>query len=128
MITLPTSMNRRSFISSTIGASLGAAALAVSAKKSNAQAHPSRPKKRIKLGLATYSYWHFRDPKVSIETVIDKAGEMGVEGLDVLHRQMDIPEKEPITADHRAYLQKLKRRAFRNGVATVCLSTHQTFL
>jgi sugar phosphate isomerase/epimerase len=85
-------------------------------------------KKRIKLGLCTYSYWHFRDPKVPIETVIEKAADLGVEGLDVLHRQMELPEREPLTAAHRAYLQKLKRNAFRNGVAFVCLSTHQTFL
>ena len=121
-------MTRRSFISSTMGASIGAAALAVSAKKSSAQAHPSRPKKRIKLGIAIYSYWHFRDPKVSIETVIDKAAEIGVEGLDILHRQMDIPEKEPLTADHRSYLRKLRRHAFRNGVSPVCLSIHQDFV
>ena len=86
------------------------------------------PKKRIKLGLCTYSYWHFRDPKVPIETVIEKAADLGVEGLDVLHRQMELPEREPLTAAHRAYLQQLKRHAFRNGVAFVCLSTHQTFL
>jgi sugar phosphate isomerase/epimerase len=65
---------------------------------------------------------------VPIETVIEKAADLGVEGLDVLHRQMELPEKEPLTAAHRAYLQKLKRHAFRNGVAFVCLSTHQTFL
>lgn len=86
------------------------------------------PKKRIKLGLCTYCYWHFRDPKVPIETVIEKAADLGVEGLDVLHRQMELPEREPLTAAHRTYLQKLKRDAFRNGVAFVCLSTHQTFL
>lgn len=84
--------------------------------------------KRIKLGIASYSYWHFRDPKVSIETVIDKAAALGVEGVDILHRQMDIPEKEPLTADHRAYLQRLKRHAFRNGIDLICLSIHQDFV
>ena len=58
----------------------------------------------------------------------EKAADLGVEGLDVLHRQMELPEREPLTAAHRACLQKLKRHAFRNGVAFVCLSTHQTFL
>ncbi len=118
-------MNRRNFLATT--SSLGAA-LALGAAPS--EVPPARPvsKKRIKLGLATYSYWHFRDPKVSIETVIEKAAEMGVEALDILHRQMDIPEKEPLTAEHRVYLQKLKRLAFRNGIAPVCLSTHQTFV
>jgi len=117
-------LNRRSFFATTacLGASL--------ALESNTQAAPSTSpsKKRIKLGIATYSYWHFRDPKVSIETVIDKAAEIGVEGLDILHRQMDIPEKEPLTADHRAYLQRLKRHAFRSGIDLVCLSIHQNFV
>ncbi|HEV2126409.1 MAG TPA: hypothetical protein VGW38_26930, partial [Chloroflexota bacterium] len=32
---------------------------------------------RIQLGLSTYSYWHFRDPKTPIETVIDRASALG---------------------------------------------------
>ena len=117
-------MNRRSFFTSTacLGASLAIGAETQSTKPAAAQ------RKRIKIGLCTYSYWHFRDPKVSIETVIEKAAEFGAEGVDILHRQMDIPEREPLTPAHRAYLQKLKRHAFRNGVDLVCLSTHQTFV
>jgi L-ribulose-5-phosphate 3-epimerase len=117
-------LNRRSFFAST--ASLGAA-LALGAPAEEAKPAPTH-KKRIKLGIATYSYWHFRDPKISVETVIDKAAEMGVEALDILHRQMDIPEKEPLTAAHRSYLQKLKRHAFSNGIALVNLSIHQNFV
>jgi len=117
-------LNRRSFFATTacLGASL--------ALEGTPQAVQSKPagRKRIKLGIATYSYWHFRDPKVSIETVLDKAAGMGVEGVDILHRQMDIPEKEPLTAEHRTYLQGLKRHAFRNGVDLVCLSIHQNFV
>ncbi len=51
-----------------------------------------------------------------------------MEGVDILHRQMDIPEKEPLTAAHRSYLQQLKRHAFRSGVDLVCLSIHQNFV
>ena len=82
----------------------------------------------MKLGISTYSYWHFRPPKVSIETVIDKSAEIGVEGLDILHRQMDLAEKEPLDAAGRAYLRKLKRHAFINGIDLICLSTHQNFV
>jgi L-ribulose-5-phosphate 3-epimerase len=118
-------MNRRDFLAS--GACLGAGlACGTTGVAQGATAPGGR--NRIKLGIASYSYWHFRDPKVSIETVIDKAAEIGVEGVDILHRQMDLPEREPLTAAHRAYLQKLKRRAFRNGLALVCLSTHQSFV
>src|SRR5437867_9642778 len=116
-------LNRRSFFAST--ACLGATiALGADSQKSSSTAR----QKRIKLGIATYSYWHFKTEKVPIEAVIDKAAEIGVEGLDILHRQMDIPEKEPLTAEHRAYCRKLKRHAFRNGVAPVCLSIHQDFV
>ena len=86
------------------------------------------PKKRIKLGVSTYSYWHFKTDRVLIETVIDKAARLGVEGVDILHRQMDIPEKEPLTPAHRPYLQKLKRHAFTNGIDLICLSIHQDFV
>src|SRR5438034_9700769 len=116
-------LNRRSFFAST--ACLGATiALGADSQKSSSTAR----QKRIKLGIATYSYWHFKTEKVPIETVIDKAAELGVEGLDILHRQMDLPEREPLTSQHRAYLQKLKRHAFRNGMALACLSIHQNFV
>ena len=117
-------LNRRSFLAAT--ASLGAG-LALAADDQQTKSSPAR-KKRLKLGIATYSYWHFKTEKVPIETVIDKAAEIGVEGLDILHRQMDIAEKDPLTAQHRSYLQKLKRHAFRNGIDLVCLSIHQNFV
>ncbi len=117
-------LNRRSFFTTTacLGATLALAA------ESQEKTKPGPHKKRIKLGIATYSYWHFKPPKVSIETVIEKAAEIGVEGLDILHQQMDIPDKEPLTPAHRSYLQKLKRHAFHNGIAPVCLSIHQNFV
>jgi len=118
-------MNRRSFFAAT--ACLGASA-ALGAEKQETKSTATPRKKRIKLGIATYSYWHFKLEKVPIETVIDKAAEIGVEGLDILHQQMDLPEREPLTAEHRAYLQKLKRQAFHNGIAPVCLSIHQNFV
>ena len=115
-------MNRRYFLTS---ATLAATALTTN---STAAAGTTRAKARVKLAIATYSYWHFRDPKVSIETVIGKCAELGVEGVDILHRQMELPEKESLTAEHRAYLRRLKRLAFTHGVAPVCLSTHQGFV
>ncbi len=118
-------MNRRSFFTATAG--LGAALALPGSARETAIAE-TRHRKRIKLGVCTYSYWHFRDPKVPIETVIDKAADLGVEGVDVLHRQMDIPEREPLTAQHRSYLRKLRRHAFRNGIELMCLSIHQNFV
>lgn len=86
------------------------------------------PKPRVKLGISSYSYWHFKTAKVPIETVIDKAAALGAEGVDILHRQMDLEERGPLTAATRAYCQKLKRHAFRNGIDLICLSIHQDFV
>ena len=115
-------MNRRHFLAST-----ALAATVLSARSTPAAEKPG-PKPRVKLAIATYSYWHFREPKVSIEAVIEKTSALGVEGVDILHRQMELPEKEPLTTAHRAYLRRLKRLAFTRGVAPVCLSTHQGFV
>lgn len=118
-------LNRRSFFTTALG--LGAAVTATAAGQDAAAAVAPR-KKRIKLGICTYSYWHFRTAKVPIETVITKAAELGVEGVDILHRQMDIVEQEPLTPQGRVYLQKLKRLAFTNGIDLICLSIHQNFV
>src|SRR5436190_4171441 len=106
-------LNRRDFLR----ASAVAATTLGSGVARAAEASPSRA---VRLAIATYSYWHFRPPKVSIETVIDKAALLGVEGVDVLHRQMD--SEEP------AYVRKLKRHALSRGVALVNLSIHQDFV
>lgn len=80
------------------------------------QTQPPSPR----LGISTYSYWHFREPKTPVETVLERAGALGVEGVDILHRQM--ASEEP------SYLQTLKRRAFVNGIDLICLSIHQNFV
>jgi L-ribulose-5-phosphate 3-epimerase len=109
-------ISRRSFLA-VAGCS---AAGFVAACHTVEQSTKSSNKRRLKLGISTYSYWHFRPPKTSIETVIEKAGQLGVEGVDILHRQMD--------SDERAYLLNLKRQAFLNGVDLICLSIHQNFV
>ena len=115
--------SRRDFLAASFAA--GTALLSTSP----AVAAPTSTRKHlIQLAISSYSYWHFRTAKVPIETVIEKTAALGVAGVDILHRQMDIPEKEPLTAAHRSYLQRLKRHAFRNGVSLVCLSIHQDFV
>ncbi|MCI0540431.1 MAG: hypothetical protein L0Z50_34950, partial [Verrucomicrobiales bacterium] len=103
-------LDRRSFLAL---ASLSAASTAIAVQ---AEEGRTRNPAKVRLGLSSYSYWHFRPPKVSIETVIDKAAGLGVQGVDILHRQMDMPEREPLDASARAYLRKLKRHAFVNGI------------
>ena len=74
----------------------------------------------VKLGVSSYSFWHFRGPKFPIETVIERAGALDVQGVEVLHRQME--------SEERAYLHHLKRHAFLHGVDLICLSIHQNFV
>lgn len=120
-----TPFSRRSFLST---ACLAGTALAGGIPPSaEAKSGPNHAP-RIQLAIATYSYWHFKTAKVSIETVVEKAADLGVPAVDVLHRQMDIPEKESLTTEHRTYLRRLKRHAFRAGVNFVCLSIHQDFV
>jgi len=96
----------------------GALATTLSPVAAQAAAVPGKPK--VKLGISTYSYWHFRDPKVPIETVIDEAARYEVAGVDILHRQMD--------TEDTAYCNKLKRHAFTNGIDLIALSIHQDFV
>ncbi|MCC6163882.1 MAG: sugar phosphate isomerase/epimerase [Acidobacteria bacterium] len=77
---------------------------------------------RVKFGVSSYSYWHFRpqDDPYPIEKVIDHAASIGVEGVDILHRQMK--------GEDNAYLQGLKKHAFVNGIDLIALSIHQGFV
>lgn len=68
---------------------------------------PSLPAahRRQRFAVSSYSYWHFKGERVPIETVIDDASRLGFDGVEILHRQM--------TDESTAYLNKLKRQAFR---------------
>ncbi|HEY5919440.1 MAG TPA: sugar phosphate isomerase/epimerase family protein, partial [Chryseolinea sp.] len=95
-------------------------ALAGASIPSLTEAKPAPLKPRIKLSVSSYSYWHFKKEKYPIEKVIDEAAKVGVEGIDILHRQME--------SEDNAYIQKLKKHAFVNGIAFTCLSIHQSFV
>jgi L-ribulose-5-phosphate 3-epimerase len=75
---------------------------------------------KLRLGTSTYSFWHFKPDKVPIETVIQHAHEMGLDGIEILHMQT--------ASDENVYLQRLKRTAFVLGLDIYCLSIHQNFV
>ncbi len=106
-------MNRRNFLSS---AALTTAAPLVAPL----QTAVAKPNPKIKLSVSSYSYWHFKGDKFPIQRVIDEAAKMGLDGIDVLHRQME--------SEDNAYLQNIKKHAFLNGIALTCLSIHQGFV
>ena len=117
-------MNRRDFL---LGAttSLGATVLHAAESKAPPATAPHSP---LKLALSTYSYWHFRGPKMPVERVMEKVSALGVNGIDLLHRQMGIDELGRLDAASHIYCRNLKRHALRCGVDLVCLSILQDFV
>ncbi len=121
------SINRRTFLAS----SLGAAVLSINsrlsgrahgAKRTTASSakteHANRPNP---IAVSTYSFWRFKkNLKLPIETCIEEAARMGFNGVEILHRQME--------SESNDYLQNLKRHALINGIDLCGLSIHQRFL
>lgn len=112
-------LNRRELLVGAAALSLSAApGLAkekapVTAAKESASSNP--------IGISTYSFWQFEHEEYrDIEKCIDLAAEWGFDGVEILHRQM--------TNEENGYLQKLKKRAFVNGLALMGFSTHQGFV
>lgn len=78
--------------------------------------------RRIRFGVSTYSFWQFRDGEPpSIENCIDRAAQMGFDGVEILHVQMGDNQSN-------ARLQSLKQQAFRHGLDLCGFSTHQSFV
>jgi sugar phosphate isomerase/epimerase len=74
----------------------------------------------LRIGVSTYSFWHFKGEPVDIAHCIDRAAEMGFDGVEILHQQMG--------GEDNGYLQDLKRRAFTQGLDLMGFSTHQGFV
>jgi len=107
-------VSRRTFLATT--ATLPLAALPAVAKYDE-----PAPVRRTRIAVSTYSFWQFRhEDGRDCEKCIDQASAMGFDGVELLLRQM--------TDESDAYLQKLKRRAFVNGLDLCGFSTHQGFL
>jgi sugar phosphate isomerase/epimerase len=108
--------SRRRFLN---GALAAGAACAAPVAAAGAQSAPATFRNR--LAVSSYSFWQFRNRELrDIEKCIDLASEWGFDGVELLHRQME--SEEP------GYLQRLKRRAFVNGLDLCGFSTHQGFL
>lgn len=114
--------NRRNFLKAATLAAAGAGLISAGCSSSAGKSPSgySRPTNRI--GVSTYSFWQFNGPKenVPIEYCIDKAAEMGFDGIELLLVQM--------ASEENSYLQSLKRRAFHAGLDLMGFSTHQGFV
>ena len=74
--------------------------------------------KHLRLGVSSYSFFHSRN--VPLEAIFDKASDMGLLGVEILHQQLE--------SEDNSYLQKLKRHAFQNGLALYNLGISQDFV
>jgi sugar phosphate isomerase/epimerase len=103
------------------GAATSLASVSATATAAETPVDAPLPVRRNRIAVSTYSFWRFKDDsKLSIEACIDEAARLGFDGVEILHIQME--SEEP------AYLQRLKRQAFVNGLDLCGFSTHQGFL
>lgn len=120
------SINRRTFLAGSIATGAGLALSSRSSGQAQGQAavapdSAGKSPRPSRIAVSTYSFWRFKeDLKLPIETCIDEAAEMGFDGVEILHMQMEKESNE--------YLQDLKRRALINGLDLCCLSIHQGFV
>jgi sugar phosphate isomerase/epimerase len=111
-------LSRRQFLGSVAAA--GTACFANPVASWSAEDMPGKTHHNH-IGVSTYSFWQFKNEALrDIEKCIDLAADWGFDGVELLHRQM--------TSEEPGYLQRLKKRAFINGLALCGFSTHQGFL
>ncbi|GAB5442538.1 MAG: sugar phosphate isomerase/epimerase [Fuerstiella sp.] len=108
-------VSRRSVFGAAAAA--GAALFHGSAPKAATASTATSPR-RTRFAVSSYSFWQFKNQDLrSIETCIDLAAEWGFDGVEILEMQM--------TDTSNPTLQKLKQRAFVNGLDLCGFSTHQ---
>jgi sugar phosphate isomerase/epimerase len=114
-------MQRRAFLGSVVAGATLTAANQVASAQDQGERQDRAATARQRIAVSTYSFWQFRNQDLrDVGRCIDLASEMGFDGVEILHRQM---EDESL-----GYLQRLKRRAFVNGLDLCGFSTHQGFL
>jgi L-ribulose-5-phosphate 3-epimerase len=120
----PATISRRTLLSTVTGAAaVGSFCQPLSFSVAADEALPARDaakdqKRKTPFAVSTYSFWQFKNEALrDIEKCIDLAGEWGFDGVEILHRQME--------NESNAYLQRLKQRAFANGIDLCGFSTHQ---
>jgi L-ribulose-5-phosphate 3-epimerase len=109
--------DRRKFLTHSAAAAAGTVLLSPVANA----AEEKKSHRSNRIAVSSYSFWRFRNKELrNIEKCIDLTAEMGFDGFEILHRQME--------DESTAALQRIKRRAFLNGLDLCGFSTHQGFL
>lgn len=114
--------NRRHFLKSVAAAAAGAGLMPAGCSSGQPDKSTANKRPQNRIGVSTYSFWQFNGPKenVPIGYCIDKAAEMGFDGVELLLMQLE--------SEENSYLQSLKRRAFHAGLDLMGFSTHQGFV
>ena len=116
-------INRRNFLQAVTLAAAGTALAGCTTGETSTPTEESKLKIRHNpIGVSTYSFWQFNKPKGEppLEEIIDHAAAMGFDGVELLLVQM--------ASEERAYLNKLKKRAFHSGLDLMGFSTHQGYV
>jgi L-ribulose-5-phosphate 3-epimerase len=110
--------SRRAFLAQSTLAAACPGLAAASANRPSTAENSQRPNRIV---VSTYSFWQFKNEDLrDIELCFDLASDMGFDGVEILHKQMQ--------DESNGYLQKLKSKAFRLGLHLCGFSTHQGFL
>jgi len=121
-------LGRRRFLASAAVGAIAAPSLTVGAPAASIasagrdEPAPSAARRRANpIGVSTYSFWRFNEgSRVPVVDCIRHAAEMGFDGVEILHMQMD--------GEDNASLQHIKQAAFLEGVALMGFSIHQGFV
>ena len=74
----------------------------------------------LRLGISTYSFWHFKGPKLPLKEYVKRAWEHGFDGVEVL--------VDHVESRAKSYLKEIKRTAFSYGLDVYALSIHNNFV
>jgi sugar phosphate isomerase/epimerase len=91
-------------------------------------AEPIAPARPNRIGVSTYSFWHFRGEPTPIEACLEQAADMGFDGVEILHVHMEEAAKAAGGQVDGPLLRRLKRKAFSLGLDLMGFSTHQGFV
>jgi L-ribulose-5-phosphate 3-epimerase len=114
-------MKRRTFLGSSAIAAGAAMGLSGCGSALEKDAKTISTGRRQRFSVSTYSFWRFKQGlKLPIEDCITQAADMGFDGVEILHKQMESESDE--------YLNMLKRTAITNGIDLCGMSIHQGFI
>lgn len=115
-------LSRRNVLGGLVATAVCAGSSLAVADEPRTTARPNR------IGVSTYSFWHFRGAPTPIETCLERAAEMGFDGVEILHVHMEEVAKAAGQQVDKALLGRIKQRAFSLGLDLMGFSTHQGFV